>query len=79
MDSPTPDLSTARSQLTLLKQRIDALVSVAAESARTDVGKPTIHVLADLVSEVCTTQHALIAAHGGSVSLSGTPAPPRRC
>ncbi|MCB9430255.1 MAG: response regulator [Actinobacteria bacterium] len=73
MDSPTPDLSTARSQLTLLKQRIDALVSVAAESARTDVGKPTIHVLADLVSEVCTTQHALIAAHGGSVSLSEDP------
>ncbi len=73
IDSQPPDLPTAQSQLTLLEQRIDALVSVAAESARTAVGKPTIHVLADLVSEVCTTQHALIAAHGGGVGLSEDP------
>ncbi len=73
MVSSPPDLQTAASQLTLLEQRIDALVSVAAESARGTVGKPAIHVLADLVSEVCVTQQALIAPHGGAVTLSEDP------
>jgi CheY-like chemotaxis protein len=73
MHARPPDLETAGSQLTMLERRIEALVSVASDSGRTIVGKPSIHVLADLVAEVCATQQALIAPYGGTLTLSDDP------
>lgn len=73
IDAVPQDLPTARSQLSLLKQRIEALVSVAADDARGTIGTPTVCVLADLVSQVCATQEALITPHGGELALSVDP------
>lgn len=73
LDARPSDPVTARAQLILLSQRIESLVSVAAETARGYLSRPTIRVLADLVSEVCTTQQALIGPHGGTLTLSEDP------
>lgn len=70
--STPPDVATAHSQLSLLSRRIDALVSVAAQADAT-ASTPTVRVLADLVSDVCAAQEALIAPQGGSLTLSVDP------
>lgn len=69
----TGDLGTARSQLTLLKQRIEALLAVANDSTRESTSKPEVCVLADAVTEICATQHALASPLGGSVVVSVDP------
>jgi CheY-like chemotaxis protein len=73
LETTPPDLETAGSQLGLLRQRIEALVSVASDNARSDLGIPSVRVLADLVGEVCATQQGLIAPQGGQVALSVDP------
>ncbi|MCB0921032.1 MAG: response regulator [Actinobacteria bacterium] len=67
------DATTAASQLNLLAKRIDALVAVASESAQGTVEKPTMRVLADMVTDTCAAQRALITPQGGSLTLTVDP------
>lgn len=69
----TGDLTTTHSQLALLKQRIDALLAVATDSTRESSSKPEVCVLADAISEICGTQHALADPLGGSVTAVADP------
>ncbi len=68
-----PEVVTATSQLNLLGKRIDALIAVASESAQGTAGKPTVCVLADMVTDACSAQRALITPHGGSLTLTVDP------
>jgi len=63
------DTTTVRSQLGLLKDRVDALLNVAAENGQDDAGGPQMCVLADAVHQICTAQESL----GGPVTLAVDP------
>jgi CheY-like chemotaxis protein len=67
------DLDTARSQLSVMSQRIDALVALASDSAGADIAKPAICSLPDLLNEVCQTQETLVSEHGGHIQLTVDP------
>lgn len=69
----TGDAATARSQLGLLKQRIDALLAVATDSTRESASRPEVCILADAVTDICGTQHALAVPLGGSVTVAVDP------
>lgn len=71
LDAGRPD--TARSQLGLLKDRVDALLNVASFNARDDVRAPEICVLADVVGQICAAQQSLTAPKGGPVVLTVDP------
>ena len=51
LEKQPPEVVTATSQLNLLGKRIDALIAVASESAQGTAGKPTVCVLADMVTD----------------------------
>ncbi len=68
-----PDLGTARSQLEVMNQRIEALVALASDSTGADIAKPTICSLPDLLNEVCQTQQSLVSEHGGLIALTVDP------
>ena len=53
------DGATVRSQLALLKDRVDALLNVAAENAKEGASAPEMCVLADAVTQICTAQESL--------------------
>ena len=59
--------------MNLLGKRIDALIAVASESGQGTTGKPTVCVLADMVTDACAAQRALITPHGGSLNLTVDP------
>lgn len=69
----TGDGQTAHSQLSLLKQRIDALLAVATDSTRQSSSKPEVCVLADAVTEICGIQHSLAEPLGGAVMVAVDP------
>ena len=73
LEKQPPEVVTATSQLNLLGKRIDALIAVASESGQGTTGKPTVCVLADMVTDACAAQRALITPHGGSLNLTVDP------
>ncbi len=73
LQSNPEDIATARSQLNLLQQRIEALVKVASESAQSSSSKPSVCVLADMVTDACAAQKDLVASQGGSLTLAIDP------
>jgi CheY-like chemotaxis protein len=68
-----PEVTTATSQLNLLGKRIESLIAVASESGQGSGGKPTVCVLADMVTDACAAQRALISPQGGALNLTVDP------